>query len=927
MDARRPTGRRPRAAPGALIVSGALIAALAAPAPATTVPLPATTSPASRSAVARAATPLLRSIDSRRDDAARTPAPRVADAQHTLAGSLGPSGVVQIDPRTATPRVVADLDGFLTPRSDRPPAAVALGYVRAHLDVFGLDRADLASLTLVRDYADILGTRHLVWQQRVAGIPVFDDDLRAAVTADGRLAWIGGSPLHIAAMPATTPRLSAGGAAVAVRRSVDASRAISGADTSHLVWFGTVAGPVLAWQVEAAVGPTERYLAIVDAERGRVLWRSNQVRFDDVEGQGLAWGYYPSDLLPAEAGVQQPVTFPVADATALSGNNAHVVKQPVRHPDEIPANGPGPSWSFPAVLDTTTTTGLHCSTHWACTWDSRVPWSWRTNMRMASAQLYYSLNTFHDHLEAAPIGFTEAAGNFQLVNQSGQGLGGDPMGGVAELGAGFDHGLPDGFAWNAFFDGGRDGDPASVNMLMFPANLANHIAPSSDSAIDASVVYHEYTHGLSTRLLVYADGSGALNFYDSYAVGEAWSDWYALDFLAGQGYLTDTPAAGEIVTGYFIQGGQAQPVRSEPMDCPVGSVDPVCPGGQTGHLGGYTLGDLGHVIDLPEPHADGEIWSQTLWDLRDTIGQDRAEMLVTRAMEMSAPDPSFLEMRNSILLADRIAYHGGDRDEIWQVFAARGMGYFATESQTDVSAVEDFSLPPECPDECGKLHGTVTDAETGQPLAGVRVSVPAAEGFSETTDASGEYAMRNVPLHTYSGIAAQLGRYEPGVTPEVEVTADSTLDIQMHRDWAARSAGGSIVWASGHAFGPRYNPSRAIDLRLDRSWITFFPHEHGHHGSIEVDLGQPIDVVGFGVAPDASRRGNLNRFVIQTRTFHGSWVTAALVQDALPRGSITGIDAIAGTEHVRFVRMLLVPRRHAFLLGVTELSVRGAPSP
>jgi len=31
----------------------------------------------------------------------------------------------------------------------------------------------------------------------------------------------------------------------------------------------------------------------------------------------------------------------------------------------------------------------------------------------------------HDHLLAAPIGFTEAAGNFQVANGSGQGLGGD----------------------------------------------------------------------------------------------------------------------------------------------------------------------------------------------------------------------------------------------------------------------------------------------------------------------------------------------------------------------------------------------------------------------------------------------------------------------------------------------------------------------
>jgi extracellular elastinolytic metalloproteinase len=693
------------------------------------------------------------------------------------------------------------------------------------------------------------------------------------------------------------------------------------------VWFGTVAGPVLAWQVEAEVADTERYLAIVDATRGRVMWRSNQVRFDDVEGQGLAWGYYPSDLMPPAGGTQQPVTFPVADETALSGNNAHVWKAPFGRRDEVPANGPGPSWTFPAVLDTTTTTGLHCSPHWACTWDSRVPYSWRTNMRMASTQLYYFLNTFHDHLLAPPIGFTEAAGNFQLVNESGEGLGDDAIGGLAELGAGVNHGLPGGFAWNAFFSGGPDGQRANVYMLMFPANYVNHIAPSSDSAIDASVVYHEYTHGLSTRLVFYADGSAALNYFDAYAMGEAWSDWYALDFLEAQGHITDTAAPGEIVTGYFIQGGRAQPVRSEPMDCPVGSTDPICPGGETGHTGGYTLGDLGHVAGYPGPHADGEIWSQTLWDLRTELGVERTEMVVTRAMELSPPDPSFLDMRNAILLADRIAYHGDHRDRIWQVFAARGMGYFASESATTFDVVEDFSLPPVCPDECGKLHGTVTDSVTGQPLPGVLVEVPGAERFVDVTDGTGAYTIRQIPLHTYPGIETSLGRYEPGLTDEVAVTGDTTVDIQMHRDWAARSAGASIVSATGRAFGPRYNASRAIDLRLDRSWVTYFFHrDKTHRAEIVIDLGRPIDVSGFGVAPIEFRNANLRRFTIQTRTFHGPWVTAAVQEDALPGGSISTVETLAVAEHVRFVRVLLLPRRNAYLSGLTEFSVRGEPS-
>src|SRR5439155_5353513 len=51
--------------------------------------------------------------------------------------------------------------------------------------------------------------------------------------------------------------------------------------------------------------------------------------------------------------------------------------------------------------------------------------SWQTNRSQNAVQVFYYVNKFHDHLLAAPIGFTEAAGNFQTVNSTGQGLGDD----------------------------------------------------------------------------------------------------------------------------------------------------------------------------------------------------------------------------------------------------------------------------------------------------------------------------------------------------------------------------------------------------------------------------------------------------------------------------------------------------------------------
>ena len=69
-------------------------------------------------------------------------------AAAALAGELGRFGVVDIDPRTARPRVVARLDGTLTGPRDAPPERIVLDYLREHADLFG----DGGGLELARSY-------------------------------------------------------------------------------------------------------------------------------------------------------------------------------------------------------------------------------------------------------------------------------------------------------------------------------------------------------------------------------------------------------------------------------------------------------------------------------------------------------------------------------------------------------------------------------------------------------------------------------------------------------------------------------------------------------------------------------------------------------------------------------------------------------
>ena len=137
-------------------------------------------------------------------------------------------------------------------------------------------------------------------------------------------------------------------------------------------------------------------------------------------------------------------------------------------------------------------------------------------------------------------------------------------------------------------------------------------------------------------------------------MGEGWSDWYAIDFTDNHGWFFDTPANGDAFPFRYSAGDDVV-FRTSAADCPVGVAR-----GRTARWTGSAPGrvatrtrDYGNIIGQPEVHADGEIWVQTLWELRELLGSAVTESLVTRGMELSPPEPSFLDMRNAILQADR----------------------------------------------------------------------------------------------------------------------------------------------------------------------------------------------------------------------------------------------------------------------------------
>jgi hypothetical protein len=939
--------RRAALAPAALLAVLPLLAALVVSEPATATTRRSPKTPATL--VTGRTPPAL--FDIREGGGSPAVASDVATARVALARDLGPQGVLEIDEVTGTPRVIARLDGFLTTPSTRRPADVALGYVRDHLDAFGLASVDLDALQLVRDYVDILGTHHLTWVQTVDGIPAWDHDLRAHVTADGRLISITGAPLAGLDGVDVAPAVRPTDAVRAAYRAVGARAPDLGAtsrrggprmrttfasgDDARLVLFGTGRGTALAWRTTSYVAGDEVDVSIVDASSGDVVWRANLVKSDQA-GTGLAWDASPGTAVPNGGGDQDPVAFPVVDGTALRGNNAWVypdTNDDDRPDRQIPTSS-SLDWSYPAQLRTG---GADCSPAYPCTWDRNTGFSWRDNVEQNATQVYHYLNVFHDHLQAPPIGFTEAAGNFQTANGSGQGVGGDAvvanvLDGARTAGGG----LPDArHRWNANMATLPDGEPPLMQMYLFPS-IPSLGTPTANGGDDASVVFHEYTHGLSSRLVTYADGTAALNSAQAGAMGEAWSDFYALDYLVSQG-LVDDGAGADVILAPYLSAGRVGFLRYEAIDCDAGVGSPNCQGGYRSGTGGFTYRDFGRISPFgPEVHADGEIWSQTLWDLREALGSSTALELVTRAMELSPPEPSYLDMRNAILEADQVVNAGGDAGEIWQVFAARGMGFFAVATDgSDTHPVQDFSTPPACPANCGAISGRVVDRASGEPVTGVEVALAGhASGLlgdlADDTDGRGRFTIPDVPNHGYV-LTLRSNAYDP-IAREVDVAGDARVRLHVNRDWASTGAGAELVSATPpdySAYG--CGAGNAFDASLGTGWASDAKTngESGVRGArtAVVRLPRSVDVTSFGVATGATcgdpESAAVRSFTIKVRRAHGRWRTALEHDGGFTHGVLHTFRLRRTLRNVRLVRMVMLKSNHPAYMDMLELSVRG----
>ncbi|WP_317112305.1 M36 family metallopeptidase [Chroococcidiopsis sp. SAG 2025] len=288
--------------------------------------------------------------------------------------------------------------------------------------------------------------------------------------------------------------------------------------------------------------------------------------------------------------------------------------------------------------------------------------------------IFYFCNYMHDFFYL--LGFTEAVGNFQEMNYTGQGTASDPVDARAFRGP---------VRGTANMLTLQDGRKPIMNMGLV-ASTGRH------TAFDADVVFHEFVHGVTNRLVGGRMNSPqGLQQPQSRGMGEGWSDYFALT-IQNFGKSVEEE---KVVTGDWVVD-DSKGIRFYPYD----SNFP------------HGFGNIGKDRYVQE-HNIGEIWCATLMEMNRKIGQalgsqDRGHQIgwqiVVDGLKLSPSNPSFLDERDAILKAlDDLHTVGRLNDAdytevrraVWTAFAKFGMGPNADCSGASLNGiVKDTNLPP-----------------------------------------------------------------------------------------------------------------------------------------------------------------------------------------------------------------------------------------
>ena len=717
---------------------------------------------------------------------------------------------------------------FLSGRTGGKRSDALKDFVREYTDLFGLTYEQINGLEVFSDYANPEGGLSFVeLNQKINNIPVFGGELKAGFTKDGKIIRVinnlapgleysavstdFGNETEIvrAALRHINRDPDSVGAIPETSRIAAARQSYKGTDVEAIadkIYFPTEPGmAVPAWRV-LIWQPVNAFYLVVDAASGTLLWRKNITNDQTQSATYNVWANpnamvnvadSPFPMSPGRSepdggqagalartsitriGNEAPYTFNnngwITDGVNFTVGNA--VKAGLDRDAENGIDPAGSAEGSPTrVFDFPVNPGVPTNPA-QNTGDSPLPADQTPNACLATGtapaltdfqkasvtQLFYIANWFHD--ETYRLGFTEAARNFQLDNFGRGGIGGDSVRAEGQDCSGVN---------NANFGTPPDGFEPRMQMFLFTGPT-----PDFDGDLDAEVVLHEMTHGLSNRLHGNAAG---LSTGNADGMGEGWSDFYAQAMLSEPSDAIDGVYAVGSYDTYLFGGvgfnNYYYGIRRFPT-----AIRSSTGGPNNRPHNPLTFADLDETKqDLSdgafapaftgigdEVHNAGEIWNAALWEVRAKFiqrrgwdpGNRRWLQFVTDGMKLAPPSPTFISERDAIISAALAGGTAADVEDIWAGFAIRGIGAGASiqsvggDNSGQTRVTESFDLP--------NLVQTPELTVTGnvQPGEQVTFTIPLSNLTGKTAT--------GVTLQIVGGASANFGTIDHGASSTQQV--------------------------------------------------------------------------------------------------------------------------------------------------------------
>ncbi len=750
---------------------------------------------------------------------------------------------------------------FLTPPSNQRRTEILKGFLNENAGLIGSSATQIDQLEVAADYTNPDGELSFVeFDQVINGIPVFRGKIKAGFTKSGEIIRVVnniapgldysalskdfGDPLQ--AVHAAARSIHNNESKLDLRLNQGASTPIrtvfgtgDSATTAEKMYFPTEPGvAVPAWRV-LIWQPVNAYYTVVDARDGTFLWRKN---ITDDQSQAATYSVYtnpnaminvaenpfpftPGPLLPngmQGAPVQRAIITRVGNEPPFQFNNKGWITN-----GRIQTDGN----NVQAGLDRDVNDGIDQTSEAFSqnrmfvynyspfdpntnSGDAPVPetqtYPGSSYQQGTVTQLFYICNWFHDELYL--LGFNEQAGNFQDDNFGRGGEAFDRVRGEGQDSSGTD---------NANFTTPADGMRPRMQMYIWSGPT-----PDIDGNLDAHVVIHEHTHGLSNRL---HGNSLGLTTNMSKGLGEGWSDFYAHCLLSEPSdpitgiytigsYDTYLGFANFVDNNYYglrrfptaVMASIGGP-NNRPHD-PLTFADIDATQFNISD-GAFPRGPFGSAI-ADQVHNMGEVWCSALWEVRAKMiqrlgwaaGNQKALQLVTDGMKLAPLAPTFLSERDAIVAA---AEAQSDADEaaadvtdIWAGFAIRGIGASASiqvigSGNGSTRVTEAFDLPnlTQSPDI------TITERTRGngypEPGETVTITIP-------LTNSTGR-AAQGTTLQLNGSNSASYGLIANGqtVTREVSFTipAETVCGSVVTLTFSVNSSLGTVSFVRTFAAG------------------------------------------------------------------------------------------------------------------------------